>query len=99
MKKLLLPLFLALGFAVAFLHAQSPTPDVVVQAASSASSGQQTAPTKVLTGAGDMKEILQAALEMKATNDATLKKQQAALATLDELQKAAEELKIFSKRG
>lgn len=37
--------------------------------------------------------------EMQATNDATIKKQEAALATLDELQRAAEEIKIFSKRG
>ena len=37
--------------------------------------------------------------EMKAANDATLKAQTAELAVLDELQKAAEELKIFSKRG
>ena len=36
---------------------------------------------------------------MQAVNDATIKKQEAALATLDELQKAAEEIKIFSKRG
>jgi hypothetical protein len=36
---------------------------------------------------------------MQATNAATIKKQEAALATLDELQKAAEEIKIFSKRG
>jgi len=36
---------------------------------------------------------------METTNAETLKKQEAALATIDELQKAAEELKIFSKRG
>jgi hypothetical protein len=36
---------------------------------------------------------------MKATNAATIKKQQATLEMLDELQKAADELKIFSKRG
>jgi hypothetical protein len=36
---------------------------------------------------------------MEAANADVLKKQQATLATLDELQKAAEELKIFSKRG
>lgn len=37
--------------------------------------------------------------EMKAANDATLKAQAAQLAALDELQKAAEEIKIYSKRG
>ena len=42
---------------------------------------------------------LQLLQEMQVTNDATIKKQEAALATLDELQKAAPEIKIFSKRG
>ena len=36
---------------------------------------------------------------MQATNAATIKKQEAALAVLDELEQAANELKIFSKRG
>lgn len=45
------------------------------------------------------KSTVQLLQEMEATNAATIKKQEAALATLDELQKAAEELKIFSKRG
>jgi hypothetical protein len=36
---------------------------------------------------------------MKATNEETLKKQQAALQQLDDLQKAAEQLKTFGKRG
>jgi hypothetical protein len=47
----------------------------------------------------DLKATLQLLLDMEATNAATIKKQEAALATLDELQKAADELKIFSKRG
>ena len=37
--------------------------------------------------------------EMKAANEEMLKKQEAALQKLDELQKAADEVKIFSKRG
>ncbi len=37
--------------------------------------------------------------QMKETNAETLKKQEAALQQLDEIQKAAEQLKIFSKRG
>lgn len=42
---------------------------------------------------------LQLLEQILATNAATIKKQEAALATLGELQKAAEEIKIFSKRG
>jgi hypothetical protein len=36
---------------------------------------------------------------MKATNAETLKKQEAVLQQLDELQKAAEQMKAFGKRG
>jgi hypothetical protein len=37
--------------------------------------------------------------ELKAQNDEILKQQQAALDALDELQKQAEQIRIFSKRG
>ena len=37
--------------------------------------------------------------ELKARNDEILKDQQAALDQLDELQREAEQLRIFSKRG
>ena len=43
--------------------------------------------------------MLQDLQAMQAKNEETIKKQEAALATLDELQKAVEELKVFSKRG
>jgi molecular chaperone GrpE (heat shock protein) len=45
--------------------------------------------------AADTKELQ----ELKAQNDEILKQQQAALDQLDELQKEAEQLRIFSKRG
>jgi len=51
------------------------------------------------TTAAESKEMLQLLQEMQATNAATIKKQEAALQTLDALQKAAEEIKIYSKRG
>jgi hypothetical protein len=37
--------------------------------------------------------------ELKAQNDEILKQQQAALDTLDQLEKDAEQIRIFSKRG
>ena len=37
--------------------------------------------------------------QMKAANDDLLRKQQATLQQLEELQKSAEQLKIFSKRS
>jgi hypothetical protein len=37
--------------------------------------------------------------QMKVANEDILKKQEATLQRLDEIQKAAEQLKVFSKRG
>ena len=84
-------------FALAgFLTAQSPK-TVIVQAA-----------TPVVTSshepvAFDNSASLQAALKMlreiRAANEQTLQKQAAMLEQLDELAKAADQLKIFSKRG
>jgi hypothetical protein len=75
---------------------QTPAP-IILQAATpvpARTSGSATAATE--SSSGSTLERLQ---QMQAVNDATIKKQEAALATLDELQKAAEEIKIFSKRG
>jgi hypothetical protein len=45
--------------------------------------------------AGNIKQLQ----ELKAQNDEILKQQQATLEALDELQKDAEQIRIFSKRG
>lgn len=76
--------------------AQTPAP-VILQAATPAAVSVKPAAAAPL--ADTPATTLQQLQEMQATNAATIKKQEAALATLDELQKAAEELKIFSKRG
>ena len=88
---------LAVGaFALGAVDAQSP---VIVQPADSVPA-KASAPAPVAAAdASDSKKILRSLQEMQAMNAATIKKQEAALATLDELQKAVEELKIFSKRG
>ena len=65
--------------------------------------GMSTAPTTAAPAeaakeqemAADIKELQ----ELKAQNDVILKQQQAALDQLDQLQKEAEQLRIFSKRG
>jgi len=67
------------------LQAAAPTPAVVAKS--------PAAPEI------DLKAALQLLQDMQATNAATIKKQEAALAVLDELEQAANELKIFSKRG
>ncbi len=76
--------------------AQTPAP-VILQAATPAPA--VSAKPAAAASADAPATSLQQLQEMQATNAATIKKQEAALATLDELQKAAEELKIFSKRG
>ena len=77
--------------------AQSPSP-IIVQAASPA-----TAPATTSTSALQSSDAVQAAIkmlqEMKTANEEMLKKQEATLQQLDEIQKAADQLKIFSKRG
>ncbi len=77
--------------------AQSPAP-IVVQAASAATVSSTTSPPVAQDS-----EALQAALkslqEIKTANEETLKKQEATLQQLDELQKAADQVKIFGKRG
>ena len=92
-------LFISIFAAMSVLaaKAQSPAP-IVVQAASAATVSSTTSPP-----AAQDSEVLQAALkslqEIKTANEETLKKQEAALQQLDELQKAADQVKIFGKRG
>jgi anti-sigma-K factor RskA len=96
-KLTLLVCALALACASDVLRAQSPTP-IVVQAATST-----TVPSKTSTAVVQDSETNQVALtmlqQMKAANEDILKKQEATLQRLDEIQKAAEQLKVFSKRG
>jgi uncharacterized membrane protein (DUF106 family) len=97
MRRITLFLFLLhLAFAP-YLRAQSPAP-IVVQAASPATVTSIPSPS-VTQDSGSLQATLKMLQEMKAANAETLKKQEAALQQLDEIQKAAEQLKIFGKRG
>ena len=75
--------------------AQSPEP-IIVQAASQTTTKSTTA---TMSGASSIPEAIQLLEKMKAANDEVLAKQKAALERLDELQQAADDLRIFSKRG
>lgn len=87
---------IALFVLACTVSAQSPIP-VIVQAATSATATSKTAPTS------DNSASLQAALkmlqELKAANEETLRKQAATLEQLDALEKAAEQIKIYTKRN
>ena len=47
----------------------------------------------------EMAENIKQLQELKAQNDEILKQQQAALEALDDLQKEADQMRIYSKRG
>ncbi len=90
------PLLLAVGA----VSAQSPTP-IVVQAVSgtpvtSTSSKSAAAASTDVHSIPDAIKLLE---QIKAVNDEVLAKQKAALERLNELQDAADQLRIFAKRG
>jgi uncharacterized protein HemY len=86
-----------LAIAWSALRAQSPAPSVV-QAATPTTVTSTTATPPAGNVEADQATI-QLLQEMKAANEDVLRKQEATLQRLDELQKAADQLKIFSKRG
>jgi hypothetical protein len=89
-----------LGAAIgSSLNAQQPSqPQLVIQAANTAAT---PAPLKQAVTADDTtaQAALKALQDAKAANAEVLKKQEATLQQLDELQKAADQMRIFSKRG
>ena len=96
MKTLLVTALAIVCLMIGWVRAQNSAP-VVVQAATPPPAA---APVTGTAGvATDSKTILQLLQQMQATNAATIKKQEATLTALDDLTKAADDLKIFSKRG
>lgn len=79
----------ALGLSI-WAFAQSPTPAVVPTPIAAPSAAPQEP---------DFTNTIKVLEQMKATNEETLKKQQAAVELLDQLQREAEQLRIFAKRG
>lgn len=77
-------------------YAQSPVPVVVP-----AMTPPTTAKGPAVPGntASSTQETLKALQAMKAANDEILKQQAATLLKLDEIEKAANEIRIYTKRG
>jgi conjugal transfer/entry exclusion protein len=93
-------LFLFVVLFVAIANAQSPPPIIVQPANSSASTS--TSSKAAAAVAPDVQSALEAIKlleEIKAANAEILAKQKAALEKLDELKDAADQLRIFAKRG
>lgn len=95
-KIIFVSLFAVIG-AIA-LMAQTPVPDLTPIKAPSpilTSSPVSASPKEDL----DLDAAIQSLQQMKAQNDELLKKQAATLDTLDLIQKDADQMRIFSKRG
>ena len=93
--KILFVFPLLLAFSA--ISAQSPTP-IVVQAASAASATSTTS-APAAADVHSIPDAIKRLEQIKAANDGVLAKQKAALERLDELQDAADQLRIFAKRG
>jgi len=76
--------------------AQSPSP-IVIQAMTPAPTKQSPVTAGVTTSA--TQTTLKALQAMKAANEEILAQQKATLEKLDEMEKAANEIRIYSKRG
>ena len=91
-----IPFLFFVFVAFGALNAQSPAP-IIVQAASAAPAAPKTtAAAAVVTSVPEAIKMLE---QVKAANDEVLAKQKAALERLEELQQAADQLRIFAKRG
>lgn len=90
-------LFLTITLALASgLSAQSPVP-VIVPAMTPATT--TIAPAAATEADNSLSGALKLLQEMKAANDEVLAKQAATLTRLEELQKAANEIRIYTKRS
>ena len=96
MRATILFLLLSAPACVA-VSAQSPSP-IIVQAASSLAA-KSTTSAPVAADGQSIPDAIKQLEQIKTANDEVLTKQKAALQRLDELQDAADQLRIFAKRG
>lgn len=92
-------LFFPLVLAMAAINAQSPAP-VIVQPANVPAATSTT--SKTVASAPEAQSIpaaIKLLEQIKAANAEVLAKQKTALEKLDELEDAADQLRIFAKRG
>ena len=89
-------LHLAIVLTAGVVSAQTPAPIVVQAATQINATSPQAQPLQPVSASSGALKTLQ---ELKTANEEILTKQQKTLQQLDELQKAAEQLKIYTKRG
>lgn len=95
MRAVILSLLAAVSLA-SISDAQSPTPLVVPAMTPATTAKGPAAPDDA---AGSTQEALKALQAMKAANEEILKQQAATLLKLDEIEKAANEIRIYTKRS
>jgi hypothetical protein len=83
---------------ICFAGAQQPTPQMVIVQAASAPAAATPAAAPPPAETATIDAAIKLLEQTKAANEETLKKQEDLLQQLDEIQKAAEQLKVFSKR-
>jgi hypothetical protein len=86
----------AAAVLVSIANAQSPTPIVVPAMTPAKTAGGPVTPA---VANASTQTTLKALQEIKAANAEILKQQEATLQKLDELEKAAQEIRIYTKRG
>jgi hypothetical protein len=91
------PVLIACGIISA--SAQSPNPPMVVVQAANTTPAQAAPPVVVTQDPNGLRTAVQSLEQMKAANADVLKKQEAALQQLEDIQKAADQLRIFSHRA
>ncbi len=96
MKRILLLALFALSLSAIFAAAQSPSPMVIVPAAKPATAS--AAPSAAASADNDA-AVLELLQQIKAANAEVLKRQATVLEQLAEMEKAADQIKIYSKRG
>lgn len=92
----LIPAAAAFALFVSIGAAQTPMP-VIVPAMTPATTAQSPVTAAVTTAS--MQTTLKALQAIKAANDEILKQQAATLQKLEEMEKTAQEIRIYTKRG
>ena len=89
---------LGLSLAAATTNAQAPEPVVVQASGPTATASTAGAPADSEDGASKA-DLLRSLQQLKAANDEIVKRQLATLEQLEEIEKAAAEIKIFAGRS
>jgi hypothetical protein len=76
------------------LSAEAPMPVIVAAATPALTLSQAAAPPATVEKSGSIQAALKMLQEMKAVNEETLRKQAATLQQLDELEKAADQIRV-----